>query len=979
MLNVSLPSNEPQRLQALHRYRVLNSTPDPVLDGFIRLAATLCGVPIAFVGFLDTDWQILKACLGWEHHRIPRPWTLCNETILQADVFTIVDFATHPSLTDHPILNLDPALRFYAGVPLLTIDRFSLGTLAVLDHCPHHLSPDQRDGLLTLSQSIMTHLQGQEYQQQLRQMQRQQEKSDVELHRHALIFAHIHDGLIVLDLGGRIIDANPGATAMFGWAKSELLGKTTQILHPESLGSTGSLKIVKAVLSEGSWKAQKTVIRKDGSTGTAEVIAVPLQNSRKQTIAILVIYHDISDRELAELAWEHQKAILQTAEQTAQAANQAKSDFLSRIIHEIRTPMSAVMGMADILGETPLNPEQRDFLRTLHTAGESLVTIVNEVLDLSKLESGHFELESYGFNLRDCLENTLDLFATRAADKGLGLFYTLEPEVPLILEGDGNRLGQVLINLVGNALKFTEQGEITVTIALGEPKPLDSSQPLTVQFAVQDTGIGIAPDRQAAIFSPYIQAEVSTARYYGGTGLGLTISRQLVELMGGTLWVESTVGQGSTFYFTIPLTRPANQAGATPGDPQLSLLQGKRLLIVDQNSQSQRSLVRQGEQWGMATCSVGSSTEAINHLRWGDPIDVVLLDWNVADMDGFTLARQMHRLPNYRFLPLILMTTLEQDDRWATQIDFITRLFKPIKHQALQKALIQAFQPSSAEPQGFTPSQSIYDRTLGQRYPLRILLAEDNPVNQKVMTQILDRLGYHPVLVNNGQDVLEALRKSFYDLVLMDVSMPVLDGWETTRRIKQDESAATPSPRIVALTAHALPQTRQQCEAAGMDGYLSKPLRIQELTQILKDTATHRAMAAAEVILPPKAVNTDALQSFMEELTGGDTFFLKDLIETYLHETAQYLQQLQHHYPGDEGDDLAFTNPDFMYRILHTLKSSCGSMFAHSMADFCRQLEIEFSGYDRSQRVNALQKLCGEFDRVQGELQSLLGSLQVSP
>jgi PAS domain S-box-containing protein len=963
-------SSDDQRLQVLNRYRALSPTPNPTLDGLVRVAATLCDTPIAFVGFFDTEYQVIKASIGWQYARLPRQASLCTQTIAQKTLIILEDLHKHPDFRRHPIIELDAEIRFYAGVPLITNEGLAIGTLAVLDRRPRQLNPDQQDSLLSLGGMVLTHLNEQKYVQELRQIQRQQEKSDVELQRHALIFAHIHDALLVLDLGGRIIDCNPGASQLFGWSKAELFGKTLQHLHPPAVETVRSLSVVKAILSAGGWQAQERFICKDGTTGTAQMNAVPLQSKGKQTIGILVIYHDVSDRYLAELAWEQQKLALQKAQQVAQEANQAKGEFLAMISHEIRTPMNAVIGMTDLLKETPLSPDQRDFVDTIHTAGESLLTIINQVLDFSKLESGSFKLDFYSFDLQEYVENVLDLLATKALEKGLGLFYRIADNVPILVEGDGNRVRQVLLNLLGNALKFTDQGEVMVDVSRVEQESTAYPDTVMVQFAVKDTGIGISPEQQAKIFNPYAQADVSTARNYGGTGLGLNISHRLTELMGGKIWLKSKVGKGSTFFFAIPL-RPLDRSQLAGSlEMPLAALNGKHILIIDQNPTIQHFLSRQLEQWGMIPYRVSSWTEEINHLRRGDSIDMVLLDWDLEKSESFNLARQMHNLPNYNHLPIILLHNLEQEnsadltDLWTHQLEFIGRLCKPIKPKALKNVLLLACRSHTLVT--ITSPPSTYDRTLGQKYPLRILLAEDNLINQKVIKQILYRLGYTIKIVQNGYQVLHALEEEQCDLILMDLYMPELDGLQTTRQICELYSPQQ-RPRIVALTAHALSSVETECEEAGMNDYLTKPIRIPELIQVLQETAAQIAAQPkpTQELRPP--IDIPGLQAFIRDLAGNDWDFLKDLVAAYLHDSDQYLAEL-----ADYGQNPSPADQPVMQRIIHTLKSSSNSMFAMTLGQMCQQFENEWLTYDAGQQSNAIQALKQEYKRVKAALNALI-------
>ena len=610
--------------------------------------------------------------------------------------------------------------------------------------------------------------------------------------------------IVVTDRDERVTGWNPTATELFGYVPDEALGRTVAelLLAGADLADEGAA-VAREALSSGRAQRITQRSRKDGSLVDVEMLMAALTIDGEHT-GYYVIYHDITE--------------LQRTRQKAEEATLAKSAFLATMSHEIRTPMNAVIGMTGLLLDTDLDPEQRGFAQVISSSGDALLHIIDDILDYSKIEAGRLELESHPFDLRDCVEGALEIVAPRAVGKDVELACLIDDDVPAFVRGDSTRLRQVLLNLLSNAVKFTETGEIVITVRLARPG--------WAFLSVRDTGIGIPKDRMHRLFESFSQVDASTTRRYGGTGLGLAISQRLVELMGGRIEVESELGVGSTFHMTIRAegvevaTRPAYARIVQPE------LEGKRVLIVDDNATNREILSRQTASWGMHPEALETPAEALVRLRRGEEYDVAVLDMQMPEMDGLTLAGEIRRLRDS--LPLVLATSLAGLQQARAASEFAVQLTKPIKASQLYEALLEAFGAARIVDDAADHHSSPAAASTSE---LRILVAEDNAVNQKLATLLLEKLGYTADLVENGIEALEAIASERYDVVLMDVQMPELDGLETTRRIVAEYGVDR--PRIVAMTANAMESDRAECFAAGMDDYVSKPIRPDELAGAL--------------------------------------------------------------------------------------------------------------------------------------------------
>jgi PAS domain S-box-containing protein len=709
--------------------------------------------------------------------------------------------------------------------------------------------------------------------------------------------------VVVMDADERVTGWNPAAAALFGYTADEAMGRTIDDLVVPADFRDESRDVTLEARDRGRTRRITRRAAKDGRLLDVEMELVPLRFG-EDNVGFYAIYHDITE--------------LQRAREEAEAATQAKSAFLATMSHEIRTPMNAVIGMTDLLLGTELTPEQREFAEVVHSSGDALLHVIDDILDYSKIEAGKLDLERSPFNLRDCVEGALDIVAPRAWEKELELGCLIDDDAPAGIVGDEARLRQVLLNLLSNAVKFTERGEVVVLV---DAEETDAGS-YRVELAVRDTGIGIPPDRMDLLFTSFSQVDASTTRRFGGTGLGLAISKRLVELMGGTISVESEQEKGSIFRISLPVTA-AEVPAKIALDDGLRHLAGKRILIVDDNATNREIVTRHARSWGMEPVAVELPAAALELIVQGERFDVAVLDMMMPEMDGLALAGEIRQHRDESELPLLLLTSLGRLPQLQSGGVFSAQLAKPLKASQLYNTLLQLLTAGRA---GEEEVEAVTDGKRA-RSALRILLAEDNTMNQKVALRLLEQLGYRADVASNGREAIEALERQPYDVVLMDVQMPELDGLDATREIceRWPEQAR---PHIVAMTANALPEDREACFAAGMNDYVAKPIRAEELVAALKRAKPLANGEGGSVAVSHISLDDAALGSLRD--LGGDEF-LGEVIDAFLADAPTLIATLR--------SSLGEKNSEELRRAAHTLKSNGATLGADEFAELCRTLE----------------------------------------
>jgi PAS domain S-box-containing protein len=718
------------------------------------------------------------------------------------------------------------------------------------------------------------------------------------------------------DRDGRFTFANQLFCQELGRPLEEILGKTDFDFFPAELAAKYRQDDLRVMETGRVFEDVEEHLKPNGDRLYVQVLKSPVYDFRGRVVGVQGIFWDVTDRKRAEEA-------MHKAREAAEAASRAKSEFLANVSHEIRTPMNGILGMTELALDTDLTREQREYLQMVKASADSLLTVINDILDYSKIEAGKLELDPVPFNLRDSLGDTMRALAVRAHKKGLELACHVAPDVPLCVVGDPVRLRQIAVNLVGNAIKFTEQGEVVVAVAMQNaecrmqnesPSEILHSAFCILHFEVRDTGIGVPADKQPQLFQPFVQADSSMTRKYGGTGLGLAISAKLVGLMGGRVWLESAPGRGSTFHFTARFGVPAEEPQpARPPEPPA--LHGLRVLVVDDNATNRRILEEMLTNWRMRPVAAGSGREALERMReasaQGEPFPLILLDAMMPGMDGFSLAKEIQRHPELGGATVMMLSSSgwSADSTRCRELGLAAYLMKPVKQSDLLDAILTSLGAAAAPDPPERPAAPP-----APRRSLRVLLAEDNLVNQRLAVRLLEKLGHRVTVVGNGREALAALFPEppgdrsqgagvkgrggedgssltpSFDVVLMDVQMPEVDGFEATALIRVREKETGGHVPVIAMTAHAMKGDRERCLAAGMDGYLAKPVQARELAQALEAAAPAQAGAGrpGAAAVPAPVLNRDKALVRV----GGDEQILREIAKLFLEECPRMMREV---------------------------------------------------------------------------------------
>jgi PAS domain S-box-containing protein len=932
-----LPENEAQRLEALRALNLLDTPPEERFDRITRLATRVLNVPRALLCLVDKDRLFFKSRCGTKLTELDRAGSFCDYAILESKQFIVPDAKLDPRFADHPSVTAEPFIRFFVGNPVMAADGSHVGTFCVLDSQPRIPSAEDlavlRD-LALIAQIELNH-------GELSSAYKIQQQTEEKLRESEARFRE------VVDIPGKFVwEITPeGKTLYISDRVQEVLGYSAEEMSKRSFFE-GLIEedaiIATAKFYYAAQKGQRfsdleyRFKTKNGNIIWLTARGAPMHAADGKT---LVGYRGMCE-DITERKQIQQEVV--TAKEAAESANSAKSEFLANMSHEIRTPMNAIVGMTGLLLGTTLNPEQRDYSETIRNSADTLLTIISEILDFSKIEAGKLELENHPFDLPILVEEAIDCVALQAGAKGLDLFWQIAPELPQGFTGDVTRMRQILVNLLANAVRFTAKGDVSVTVSRAENEGGDHF----VLFSVWDTGIGIPADKVDKLFQSFSQVDTSTTRKYGGTGLGLAISRKLTEMMGGNIWVESEEGKGSGFHAAIPLQEALPPKPLVPNP----ILKGKTLIIAAKHPGVRSMIEALVESWGMTTVSVGTAGDVMTKLRSGLTFQGAVIEEDLPDQSGKELAQDIRRQRGAASTPCILLCSLQEQAAYGSNLPpgFVAALAKPVHFQQLHGILATSLKGGKVTNKLLRSTGRI-DTGFGQRRPLRLLLAEDNIINQKVATRILSQMGYRPDVVHNGVEVLQALDRQKYDVILMDIQMPEMDGLEATRRIRK-EYTGTRRPWIIAMTANAMDSDRKNCFDAGMDGYLSKPVRIEALEAELTRSSENIG----------QAVDFSVLSKF-GEMTGSGSEAVRELVEIFSEETPLTLQQIR--------ADIERKHVQGICILAMQLGRACQNFGAERMQTLCSSLQNAGKTGDFTLATEFVDRLEEEFEIVKTTLE----------
>ena len=759
--------------------------------------------------------------------------------------------------------------------------------------------------------------------------------------RTRAIIESAYDAFVGMDQNGVVTDWNAEAEATFGWSRAEAIGRilSTTIIPPRFREAhERGLKHFQ-VTGESSVLNRRVEIfalHRDGHEFPVELTISPIRRGPAHFFGGFV--HNISERQRAQ-------GELLRAKEAAEAASRAKSEFLANMSHEIRTPMNGIIGMTDLALDTHLDAEQREFLGMVRESADSLLTIINDILDFSRIEAGKFALDTIEFDLGDCLAHIAKTFAPRAHQKGLELVYQLQPEVPRSLVGDPSRLRQILVNLIGNAIKFTEQGEVALRVEIEE----STAAGVRLHFAVSDTGMGIPPEKQDVIFEAFTQADSSMTRRFGGTGLGLMISTSLVKMMEGQIWVESEPGQGSTFHFVVHF---GVQEAHGASEPRKEVnLQGMRVLVVDDNSTNRRILDAMLRRWMMLPALARGGEAGLALLEesatLGQSFPLVLIDAQMPEMDGFMLAERIQQNPSLAGATVMMLTSMGQrgDAARCRELGIAAYLIKPIRQSELLDAILTALGLQQDNDRPRLVTRHLLRET---RQKLRILLAEDNPVNRVLAVRLLEKRGHQVAVAQNGREAIATLETQSFDLVLMDVQMPVMDGFQATTAIREKEKTTGSHLRIIAMTAHSMKGDKERCLAAGMDGYVSKPIETEQLFEVIESKVV---VPVAEDPAPEESIASPVNWEEALARVEGDRQLLADMAKLFLEDGPELFSEVR--------AAVAQRDSKALERTAHALKGSTANFSARATYEAALNLEQIGRGGD----LTAAEEACGVLEQ----------------
>ncbi|MGP0565470.1 MULTISPECIES: response regulator [unclassified Nitrospina] len=996
MLEPEIPENEADRLQALFDYHVLDTDPEQQFDELTELVSKICDVPIALISLIDESRQWFKSHYGLNARETPRNVSFCGHAILQEEVFEIPNSLEDERFADNPIVTGEPRVIFYAGAPLQTPSGHRIGTLCAIDQKPHHLTEEQRRCLALLARQVVSQLELRKnilvkndlFAQQsklYKEIEALHSECDLKQEKIEAIVETMLDPLVVIDERGAIEVFNPAAQATFGYEPSEVIGKNVSMLMPEPHQASHDEAIARyrntlqpTILGE---LREEFGRHRDGTVFPVELLIneMVIDGERR----FVGICRDITVRKTAEEE-------LRQAERQAVAANETKSRFLANMSHEIRTPMNTILGLAHLALQNEMSPKQKDYLEKIERSGKNLLGIINDILDFSKVEAGKMEVEAVQFDLHEVLETVAYEQAQAAEKRETELVFFSSPKVPQSLIGDPMRLGQVLTNLVSNAIKFTRKGTVAVYTDV-EPGEPDKPNQVTLKITVQDTGIGMTPEQVESVFGAFSQADASTTRKYGGTGLGLAITLQLVELMLGSICIESEAGKGSTFFVTLPFQCEPNEL-----EKVKVKMEGpeRHALVIESNPVLSKVLTGMLQSLGFFAEhreSLDAAEENIVGLSADKAYDLVFVDLEFTKLHWEETSERLKLLSTHSGNSRVVLVVPDLD--YLNQVPIKGKsldglLVKPIRLSQLFDLVTDLFDDKEARMlrSAAAPPQSVFDSTSFQGR--RVLVAEDNEINQEVVEELLQRVGFEVTLVGDGKEAVDRLSSEEFDVVLMDLQMPVMDGFEAVRQIRLDTKFE--SLPVIALTANAMAGDRERTAAVGMNDHVTKPIDPEAMYKTLSRWVTSSTGEKAAPAVPagepdtrqqeaasPQSETTESPEMSLPSIMGLD---VDDGVMRIGGNRAKYGKILSGFYDNHSGDGekilSAFNQGDYenLQLLVHTLKGVAGNVGASLLYEQAEILENTLNNGNRQEQeihthilvesVNDLMNLLLEWKKI---------------